>query len=283
MRPRHWRIACLRQSQYNDSVLSCSLLRWRRLQCAIPIYSISTMTESVRLAKRVAELVPCSRREAEQYIEGGWITVDGQVIEEPGFRVLPQQVLERLPHATLVPALPVTILMHKPVGMMMPPDADCAPNYIAVENRIADDRSGIRFLKRHLSDLSMTNSLDGAASGLVVFTQDWRIKRKLMDDASRIEQEFIVEISGELVQDGLALLNHGLYFNGRPLAPVKVSWQNEKRLRFAVKGNQDGQIIHMCKVVGLTVVAMRRIRIGRIPLAGLPLGQWRYLLGYEQF
>ena len=39
------------------------------------------MTEPVRLSKRVADMVPCSRREAEQYIEGGWVRVDGQVVE----------------------------------------------------------------------------------------------------------------------------------------------------------------------------------------------------------
>lgn len=105
------------------------------------------MTESVRLAKRVAEAVPCSRREAEQYIEGGWILVDGQVIEESGFRVLPQQIVERLPQATLVPALPVTILLHKPVGMAIEIDAQLAPACIASENRIADDRSGIHFFE----------------------------------------------------------------------------------------------------------------------------------------
>ncbi|MGV8893521.1 MAG: rRNA pseudouridine synthase [Burkholderiaceae bacterium] len=241
------------------------------------------MTESVRLAKRVAEAVPCSRREAEQYIEGGWILVDGQVIEESGFRVLPQQIVKRLPQATLVPALPVTILLHKPVGMAIEVEAQLAPACIAPENRIADDRSGIHFLKRHLIGLGMTHGLEASSSGLMVFTQDWRIKRKLIEDASRIEQEYIVDVAGDLVPDGLALLNHGLYFNGKPLAPVKVSWQSESRLRFAIKGAQDGQVIHMCKAVGLTVEALRRIRIGRMPLAGLPVGQWRYLLGYERF
>ena len=241
------------------------------------------MTESVRLAKRVAEVFLCSRREAEQYIEGGWILVDGQIIEEAGFRVFPQQIIERLPHATLTPALPVTLLFHKPAGMVIDAEALQASACITAENCVADDRSGIRFLKRHLIDLSMTNALDSSASGLVVFTQDWRIKRKLEEDASRIEQEFIVDVSGDLITDGLALLNHGLYFNGRPLAPVKVSWQNETRLRFAVKGVQVGQVAHMCKAVGLTVESMRRIRIGRMPLSRLPAGQWRYLLGYERF
>lgn len=241
------------------------------------------MTESVRLAKRVAEVVSCSRREAEQYIEGGWILVDGQIIEEAGFRVSPQQIIERLPHATLVPALPVTILFHKPAEMAIESETLEEPFYLNAENRTLDDRSGIRFLKRHRIDLSMTNALDASASGLVVFTQDWRIKRKLMEDASRIEQEFIVDVGGDLMPNGLVLLNHGLHFNGRPLAPVNVSWQNETRLRFAVKGVQPGQVEHMCNAVGLSVKSVRRIRIGRMPLSRLPFGQWRYLLGYERF
>ena len=45
-----------------------------------------------RLAKRVAAMVPCSRSEAEQYIEGGWVKVNGQVVEEPQFRVLNQTI-----------------------------------------------------------------------------------------------------------------------------------------------------------------------------------------------
>ncbi len=118
-------------------------------------------------------------------------------------------------------------------------------------------------------------------------TQDWRITRKLVDDAAKIEQEYIVEVAGTIAPGGLALLNHGISFNRRPLPPIKVSWQNETRLRFAMRGAPSGAaafpIAHMCAQVGLTVVTQKRIRIGRIPLAGLALGQWRYLLGYERF
>jgi len=83
--------------------------------------------------------------------------------------------------------------------------------------------------------------------------------------------------------DGLKLLNHGLSFNGRALPPAKVSWQNETRLRFALKGVQPGQIAHACKSVGLQVLAMKRLRIGRVSMAKLPPGQWRYLMPHERF
>jgi len=234
--------------------------------------------ESVRLAKHLAELISCSRREAEQYIEGGWVLVDGEVVEEPGFR-LEQQKVELLPRARLEPLAPVTILLHQPAAV---PDAE-ALQLVSPATRAGDDRSGLRFLKRHLTGLNPTEPLEPKAGGLLVFTQDWRVARKLVDDRAKIEQEYIVEVAGELVPDGLAKLNHGLAFNRRELPPIKVSWQNESRLRFALKAPQRGQIAHMCEMVGLTVLSLKRIRVGRVPMAGLPVGQWRYLLGYERF
>jgi 23S rRNA pseudouridine2604 synthase len=240
------------------------------------------MTELIRLAKRVVDRMACSRREAEIYIEGGWVRVDGEVVEEAGYRVTPEQTVELLPQATLVPAAPVTILLHKPAGIELADEA-AALQLVNKAERIEDDRSGIAFLKRHLTGLQLMTPLETEASGLLVFSQDWQIKRKLVEDAPKIEQEYIVEVSGEIVAGGLALLNHGLRWNGKPLPPIKVSRQNETRLRFAMKTPDRGLIAHMCAKVDLEIVSMRRIRIGRVPMANLPIGKWRYLLGYERF
>lgn len=73
------------------------------------------MTEPVRLSKRLAEMLACSRREAEQYIEGGWVSVDGRVVEEPQFRVADQKI-ELSPDASLLATTAVTLLLHKPAG-----------------------------------------------------------------------------------------------------------------------------------------------------------------------
>jgi len=240
------------------------------------------MTDSIRLAKRLSSLIPCSRSESEKYIEGGFVTVDGQVVEEPGYRVQPDQRIELMPDAKLLTNEPVTILLHKPAEYEIETDPDAALRLITPENRSADDRSNIRFIKRHLKDLAVTDALGAQSSGLVVLTQNWRVARKLVADSARVEQEFVVDTSGEILPDGLNQLNQGILLNGAPM-PVKVSWQNETRLRFAVKGDQRKQIANMCEKVGLTVLAMKRIRIGRVPLSSLRAGQWRYLLGYEQF
>jgi len=240
---------------------------------------------SIRLAKRVAEMIPCSRNEAEQYISGGWISVDGEVIEEPGARVLDEQDVVIHPDATLAEVLPVTILLHKPAGFNagIGTDGAAATTLLSAETLQPADHGNQRFLRRHLSKLTLCSPLDTKASGLVVYTQDFRVARKLVDEGNRVEQEFIVEVSGDIREGGLALLNHGLTFNGKEIAPMKVSWQNETRLRFAIKGVKPGQIVHMCRMVNLAVVSMKRIRIGRVPMASLPSGQWRYLHEYERF
>jgi len=235
------------------------------------------MSEPIRLAKRLVELLGCSRREAELYIAGGWVMVDGQVVEEPQFMVSQQQVTLH-PDASLTPLEPVTILFHQPAGM----PADAAQQ-IRADTHAADDASGIRMLKQHLVRLTPCTPLEPNASGLLVFTQDWRVARKLVDDAAKIEQEYVVEVAGDIAPDGLKCLNNGLTFNGRALPPIKVSWQNETRLRFALKGVQPGQIRHMCESVGLQVLGMKRIRLGRVSMAKLPPGEWRYLMPGERF
>ena len=251
------------------------------------------MTDAVRLAKRLAEMLACSRREAEQYIEGGFVTVDGRVVEEPQFRVASQQVVLS-PDASLLAQTSVTLLLHKP--------ADCesrdaarasgdagiptAAQLLTLANRSPADRSGIRPLKKHFAALELATPLAMAASGLVVFTEDWRVLRKLREDARLLEHEVVVEVSGSIKPGGLERLNridHGFTYQGALLPPAKVSWQSEARLRFALKGEMPGQIAYLCESVGLTVEAMKRLRVGRVPLSQLPPGQWRYLLPTERF
>lgn len=236
------------------------------------------MTEPMRLAKRVAALAQCSRREAEMYIEGGWVSVDGVVVEEPQFKVETQHIVID-PTARLEPAEPATLVLHKPAGLTI----EQARSLITMENHADDDASGVRPLKRHFARLEALLALPDSASGLTVFTQDWRVKRRLQEDFDRIEQEVVVEVAGTLAPNGLALLNHGLSFDNYALPPIKVSWQNEHHLRFALKRIAPDRVERMCNAVGLKVLAIKRIRLGRIPMSRLAPGQWRYLAATDRF
>jgi 23S rRNA pseudouridine2604 synthase len=237
--------------------------------------------EAIRLAKRVAEQVQCSRAEAERYIAGGWVTVDGIVVEEPAMRVTPAQQVALLAGASAGEQAPVTILLHKPAGVS--PEGEGALACLVPETLEQSGPATIRFLKRHLSRLTLATPLETRASGLVVFTQDFRVVRTLVENRNRIEHEYIVDVSGKMPDDGLALLNRGLTFEGRQLAPVKASWQSETRLRIAAKDIRPGQVERLCRALGLQPVEIRRIRIGRMPLSSLPAGHWRYLQGFERF
>jgi len=178
---------------------------------------------------------------------------------------------------------PATILLHKPVGFDAIEGRRQAAGLVKPAARWSEDPTGIELLDQHFHRLTPLVPLDTEDSGLMVFTQDGRIWRHLTEDIDRIEQEFIVEVDGEIAPYGLIKLNHGLRFGRRELPPCKVSWQNEIRLRFAIKGPESGQLRDMCKQVGLAVVAIRRIRIGKVPLAKMPVGEWRYLPAGEKF
>ena len=257
-----------------------------RLHCT-SVFTIAKMPDSIRLARRVAELVGCTRAQAEQYIQNGWVTVDGRVVEAPQQPVVDERV-ELATDARLEPVEPATLLLHKPAGYDTIRGAKPAADLVTPETQWADDPSGVRLLQRHFQRLTPLVPLDAEASGLMVLSQDGRVIKRLLENAGEIEHEYLVETSGEIASGGLLRLNHGLTYGGRVLSPCKVSWQNEIRLRFAIKDVRNGQLRDMCAQVGLDVVSIRRQRIGRIPLGkgpngALPPGQWRYLPVGERF
>ncbi|MFJ3460277.1 RNA pseudouridine synthase [Achromobacter spanius] len=236
-----------------------------------------------RLAKRLAAELPCSRGDAERYIEGGWVTVDGKVQEEPGLRVGPSQAVSLLPGARLEEGRPVTVLVHKPAGMYADDQPGSALDLILPENLMPGDRSGQRYLKRMFNGLKLVTPLERAASGLVVYTQEYAVARKLVEEGRHVEQEYIAQVEGQLNEADLARMQRGMAYEGRAATPMKVSWQNENHLRFALKSPMPGFIEAMCEAAGLRLLALRRLRIGRLPMAGLAPGQWRYRLEYERF
>lgn len=229
-----------------------------------------------RLAKRVAQMMPCSRTEAEQYIEGAWVKVDGKTVEAPQFRVQTHQTVTIDPQARLEDLRPITIVLNKP--------ADCgleAAYRLLVPSHRARDATGIRTLQRHFKQLECHVPLADAASGLLIFTQDWRVVRKLEEDKNTIEHELMVEVQGNVSAQALETLQRTVQSDSSyPFTKISLSSSHAKRstLRFAVKGWHPGWISFLCQSAQLDIVGMRRTRLGRIHLGDLPVGQWRYLI-----
>ena len=245
--------------------------------------------QAIRLSKRLASDIGCSRAEAEHYIDAGFVTVDGQVQDTPGARVLPGQTVALQPGAHLRPIQVVTLLLHKPAGYSLRPvepgrEGDSALDLLMPAHLAdVDTPQPMVPVARHFRHQQFVLPMPRAASGLVVYSQDARIIRHLTEDAGLIEQEFLAEVRGQIIEDGLALLANGLYIDGDRLPPLKASWQNETHLRFALKRVAPEWLASICAALGLELVGLKRLRIGRISLGKLPQGQWRYLQGYERF
>lgn len=244
-------------------------------------------SESVRLAKRLAEQEQCSRREAELHIAAGNVQVDGKVVQLPETRVRPEQQVTLRMGAQPEAVPPVTLLMHKPAGYTQgrPYGRVRSAHSLLGEASMAevDTPMPLLVLAQHFKNLESFLPLPLPASGLIVYTQDKRVARKLGEEGMWLEQECIVGVEGQIDEDGLERMKAGLPMGKRQLPPCRVSWQNENHLRFALKGIAPDEIDAMCTEVGLRVVSLRRLRIGRLSLAKVPEGQWRYLMPWERF
>ncbi len=242
--------------------------------------------KEVRLSKLMSERGLCSRREADRFIEQGWVYVDGERITTLGTKVRPDQIVTLDERAQRRQKDVVTILLNKPIGYVSgQPEKDYAPaiDLVTAKNHYAEDRSQRRFAAKQRKGLAPAGRLDIDSQGLLVLTQDGRIAKQLIGADSRIEKEYLVRVGGDVTAKALRMLNHGLTLDGRALRPAKVTRLNEDQLRFILTEGRKRQIRRMCELVGLAVTGLKRVRIGHVKLGRLPRGQWRYLGERETF
>lgn len=252
-----------------------------------------TPADLVRLSKRMSELGLCSRREADEWISKGWVKVDGQVVSELGSKVRPDQKITIDRKAQDQQNERVTIILNKPLGYVSGQAEDGhepARILITPRNRWIDDPSPRRFNPSQLKNLVPAGRLDINSTGLLVLTQDGRIAKTIIGENSSVEKEYIVRVAmtdgrsnSEFPPAKLALLNHGLELDGKPLEKAEVSWLNEDQLKFVLREGRNRQIRRMCDLVGLKVLALKRVRVGNVRLGKLPVGKWRYLEDGESF
>ena len=127
-----------------------------------------TEIQPIRLSKRMAELKMCSRREADYYIEQGWVKVNG-VVAVLGQKVVPTDRIDLDKIAHQQQAQRVTILLNKPVGFVSgQPEKDyrAAIELIAADNHWNGDTSKIPFHPKQLKGLAPAGRLDIDSVGL---------------------------------------------------------------------------------------------------------------------
>ena len=243
----------------------------------------------MRISKLMTERGLASRREADDWIAAGWVRSAGKVAVL-GQRVASDATIDIDPRARAEQARLVTILLNKPMGYVSGQAEDGhepAVTLLKAHNRWPGDTARMEFHPGHLRHLAPAGRLDIDSTGLIVFTQDGRVAKRLIGDQTRVEKEYLVRVAllgeGVLAEADLGRLRQGLSLDGILLRPAQVSWQNEDQLRFVLREGRKRQIRRMCELVGLQVLGLKRVRIGSVPLAQLPSGQWRYLREDERF
>lgn len=238
--------------------------------------------ELIRLSKLMAQRGLCSRREADAFIEQGLVMVDGAVINQLGTKVSPDAEIKLASEAQKQQNSLVTIILHKPIGYVSAqPEDNYQPAIKLITRANQFGESKLRLQPAHMKGLAVAGRLDIDSQGLLLFTQDGRIAKKIIgpnqDDAGKVEKEYIVRVEGLLPDNRLQLLRHGLELDGKPLKPAKVEWINDDQLRFVLTEGKKRQIRRMCELVGLRITGLKRVRIGKIRLGNLPEGKWRFL------
>jgi 23S rRNA pseudouridine2604 synthase len=237
--------------------------------------NFDNQNELIRLSKLMAQRGLCSRREADEYIEKGLVYVNGQQINQLGHKVQPDVRITLAKEALVQQKNLITIMLNKPIGYVSSQAEDGYQPSIKLLKPENFYGAGKKINPLNLENLAVAGRLDIDSQGLLIFTQDGRVAKKIIGENSEVEKEYLVRVRGHLKDSDLNLLNHGLSLDGNPLKPAVVEWINEDQLRFILKQGRKRQIRRMCELVGLEVLGLKRVRLGHLMLGNLPEGCWQ--------
>lgn len=240
-----------------------------------------TGTEPQRVNRWLAQSGVCSRREAETLIARGLVSIDGVLIVDAGHKIEPGQTLWLDDAATHALAAAMTVVFHKPVGVV---SAQPEPGQVPAIRRLTRQAligEAPRIPDRDTS-LAPVGRLDLDSRGLLLLSDDGIVARAIIGPASEIDKEYQVKVQGPVTASTLTRLRHGLSLDGRALRPAIVEPLAPQTLRFVLTEGRNRQIRRMCALVGLEVTDLFRLRIGALYLGDLPEGRWRVLTPSER-
>lgn len=240
----------------------------------------------VRLSKLFSEKQIASRRTTEKWIENQWISVDGDLLKSPGQVVDPKAFILLDAKAQKEVSDQVTVILNKPPGFVSTfndPKYAHALSLIQKRNfyQPKDPKTSYYSLSYKEFDpvkLGPAGRLDAPSRGLMLYTQDGTLAKKIIGEESIIDKEYIVKVKGSVTDDKIKKLCFGLKLDGQKLKPAEVSVldKDKKVLRFILHEGKNRQIRRMCQLVDLQVIDLLRIRIGKLHLEDLPEGQWQF-------
>jgi 23S rRNA pseudouridine2604 synthase len=234
--------------------------------------------EPQRVNRWLAQSGVCSRREAEALIARGLVSIDGDLITDAGHKIHAGQTLVLADAGAA--AGPLTVLLHKPVGVVSgQPEPGQTPAARLLTRAALVGASPI--IPDRDTSLPPAGRLDRDSRGLLILSSDGVVAKAIIGPASQLDKEYQVVVAGAVTEARLARLRHGLELDGRQLKPAQVTTSGDQRLRFVLREGRNRQIRRMCDLVGLKVIDLLRVRVGPLRLDGLAEGRWR-VLGDEE-
>lgn len=218
--------------------------------------------DGISLNRLLSQSGICSRREADEWIEAGRVTLNGQVARK-GNRAMPQDIV--LLDGKPLPSKPPTvyILLHKPRGIVCTGDERERNNVIS----FLDYPQRVFYVGR----------LDKDSEGLLLLTNDGDIVNKILRAANQHEKEYIVDVDKPLSANFLRQMAQGVPILDTITRPCLVEQTAPRQFRITLTQGLNRQIRRMCERLGYEVQRLRRIRIMHLHIDQLPRGAWRTL------
>lgn len=221
-----------------------------------------------RLQKILSAAGVCSRRQAEEYLSAGRVTVNGQVAGL-GDKADAAQDAVALDGVLVVKPEALTYLMlHKPRGVI---------------TSLSDDR-GRPTVAGLVADCPVrvwpVGRLDWDSEGLLLLTNDGELTNQLTHPRHQVEKEYIVTVTGD-ADAALPILQGPMELDGVALAPAQVRALAPGRLSVVIHEGKNRQVRRMCALAGLEVLRLKRVREGPLTLGDLQRGTWRQLTPQE--
>lgn len=222
--------------------------------------------DKIRINKYISDTGLCSRREADQLVAKGLVTVNGKKAEM-GTKVGSDDFV-KVKNKPLKGKRPnIYIALNKPAGITCTTDLRDKDNIIDF----------IKFSER----IFPIGRLDRASEGLLFLTNDGDIVNKILRAGNNHEKEYLVTVNKEITDDFIKKMGNGIFILNTKTNPCKVIRINKKTFKIILTQGLNRQIRRMCEALHYEVVKLVRVRIMNVDLKGINLGKWRYLTKSE--
>src|SRR5579859_863403 len=220
----------------------------------------------MRLNKYISETGACSRREADQWILAGRVTLNG-ALAHVGLQVAAADEVRVDGELLGAKKKPVYIALNKPVGITCTTEAH-------IEDNVVD-------LVKHHDRIFPIGRLDKDSEGLILLTNDGDIVNEILRSENEHEKEYMVWVNRPITDLSLSMLAGGVKVMGEVTKRCRVERIDDRSFRIILTQGLNRQIRRMCSALGYRVQRLRRVRIMNIELGALRTGEWRSLTDRE--